>query len=155
MDDIVERALSSKDAGPSGSTRSAPAPSAPSGEPLTVFLTSAGRIKKATWVVGGDWVALDALYWRTFASTRASKHWAGAALGSGARAPLPKELFMLRDREYGIFYEDFDLEDLYDGAVIEVMPLPTCSPALVGSPVGGPCMLLGVGLWGSSVCWMR
>ena len=119
--DRVARALSNN-AGPSGSMRSSPAPSKPSGKPLTVFLTSAGRIKKATWVVGGDWVDLDALYWRTFAKTRAGKHWAEAAVGSGARAPLAKQLFMLRDREFGIFYEDFDLEDLYAGAVIEVRP---------------------------------
>lgn len=97
-------------------------------------------------------MALDALYWRTFASNRAVRHWTEAAVGSGARAPLGKQLFMLRDREYGIFYEDFDLEDLYDGAVIEVRarsPVGSISNALTSK------RRLVVSLRESSVWWMR
>ena len=33
---------------------------------------------------------------------------------------LPPEAFALRDAEFGIFYEAFDLDDVYDGAVLEV-----------------------------------
>jgi hypothetical protein len=109
---------------------------APSGVNLTVFLTSAGRIKKCQWT-GGSWKELDALYRRTFAEGRAKRFWADAGIGTGAFAPLRKELFMLRDRHYGIFYEDFDLDDLYDGAVIEVRT--HTAPNLLLAPPGLLC----------------
>eukprot|EP00241_Pyramimonas_parkeae_P001065 CAMPEP_0114249908 /NCGR_PEP_ID=MMETSP0058-20121206/14412_1 /TAXON_ID=36894 /ORGANISM="Pyramimonas parkeae, CCMP726" /LENGTH=571 /DNA_ID=CAMNT_0001363523 /DNA_START=484 /DNA_END=2199 /DNA_ORIENTATION=+ len=79
--------------------------------PKIVFITAGGRIKKAIWK-GRDFDDLLQLHHELFYHSE--------------QRPLPDKhalahtAFALRDQQFGIFYEDFDIRDIYPGAVVEV-----------------------------------
>mmetsp|Transcript_5774 Transcript_5774/g.6637 ORF Transcript_5774/g.6637 Transcript_5774/m.6637 type:complete len:518 (-) Transcript_5774:12-1565(-) len=79
---------------------------------VTVFFSAGGRVKKAEFK-GTNFANIEQLYRSVFYEESEDL--------KGVTPPtLPRSAYYLRDPTYGVFFEGFRTEDIYEGAIIDV-----------------------------------